>query len=874
MKKPFVSSVVVVLLVSILLTGSWLGPVSVQSAALQVIVEGTDIAAATAAVQEAGGRVIAVIDIIDAVVAQVPPAAQQSLAQAPGVVRVTLDRQVKAAAHGQMPNVEFVKALGVDGVWAAGNLGDGVTIAFLDSGIDPRFADLKHPQPGHVDRFLAYYDVPSNRVFEPPHLNHSPRDPNGHGSHVAGIAANRFYETQDAEYRGVAPAANLVAVRVLDETGAGTYIDVLQGLNWIVQNKDVYNIRVLNISMYAVPVAPYWADPYNRAVMAAWQAGIVVVASAGNTGPDPMSIGVPGNTPYVVTVGAFTDNRTSSDYGDDYIPPFSAAGPTLDAFVKPDVIAPGAHVESLMRNNSYLSHQYPDRRLNGHYFEMSGTSMSTAAVSGIVALMLSENPGLTPDQVKFRLMQTARPQFSEVTGEAAYSIWQQGAGRVWAADAVHTDIAGSANVGMDIVADLAGTVHYQGWTTYDAETGEFKIVGGGYDSWAGGYTAWSGGYDSWADGYDSWAGGETNWSNGYDSWAGGFDSWASGYDSWASSFDSWAAGFDSWAGGFDSWADMCAVDDSFDSWADGFDSWAGGFDSWAGGYDSWAGGYDSWAAGFDSWAADFDSWAAGFDSWAAGYDSWASVACEQWVNSFDSWAGGFDSWAGGFDSWASGLATWTGAFGIWEGGYAAWPSGYYSWAGGFDSWAGGFDSWAGGFDSWASDCGISPEDYASWAEGFDSWAGGYDSWAGGYDSWAGGFDSWADYVAWIDGYDSWAAGFDSWAAGFDSWASALELPTVQCGQWVSGFDSWASGFDSWAAGFDSWASATPAWSSYEDWDGGYSVWAGGYDSWASGFDSWASNVGNPVWAAAFYNLNNIPTDSATINVNMWVGEEY
>ena len=139
------------------------------------------------------------------------------------------------------------------------------------------------------------------RSFRGGCYRHSPRDPNGHGSHVAGIAANRFYETQDAEYRGVAPAANLVAVRVLDETGAGTYIDVLQGLNWIVQNKDVYNFRFLNISMYAVPVAPYWADPYNRAVMAAWQAGIVVVASAGNTGPDPMSIGVPGNTPYAVS---------------------------------------------------------------------------------------------------------------------------------------------------------------------------------------------------------------------------------------------------------------------------------------------------------------------------------------------------------------------------------------------------------------------------------------------------------------------------------------------------------------------------------------------------------------------------------------------
>ena len=233
MKKSFVSSVITVLLVVVLLTGSWFGRGPAQPASVQVIVEGTDLAAANAAVQEVGGRVVAVIDIIDAVVAQIPQTAQQSLAQAPGVVRVTLDREVTAASQGKMPNVEFVKTIGVEEVWAAGNLGAGVTIAFLDSGLDATFADLKNATPGNTDRVLAYYDVASNRVFTPPHLNRAPGDPNGHGSHVAGIAANRFYENQDAEFRGVAPAANLVAVRVLNETGVGSYVDVLQGINWI-----------------------------------------------------------------------------------------------------------------------------------------------------------------------------------------------------------------------------------------------------------------------------------------------------------------------------------------------------------------------------------------------------------------------------------------------------------------------------------------------------------------------------------------------------------------------------------------------------------------------------------------------------------------
>ncbi len=121
--------------------------------------------------------------------------------------------------------------------------------------------------------------------------------------------------------------------------------------------------------------------------MAAWQAGITVVASAGNTGPAPMSIGVPGNTPYVITVGAFTDHRTPSDFSDDYIPEFSAAGPTLDAFVKPDVVAPGAHIVSLMRPNTTLREAQSGNSVNGQYFEMSGSSMSTAVVSGIAALV-------------------------------------------------------------------------------------------------------------------------------------------------------------------------------------------------------------------------------------------------------------------------------------------------------------------------------------------------------------------------------------------------------------------------------------------------------------------------------------------------------
>ena len=844
---------------------------------VRVIVRGETLDAAKEAVAGCSGTVESEITIIDAVVADVPEGQMAALFQAPGVTLVTRDREVEVSQEDVEYDdpvvgtdlVHFTETIGVEEVWAAGVLGQSVTVAVLDTGIDPTFSELSRTwKEGGTKRLLAYYDAIEDEVHTPPNILGSPRDPNGHGTHVAGIIGNGFYESPDNGYRGVAPGANLVAVRVLGKEGAGTYSDVLRGLNWVVENKDLYNIRVLNISMYSVPFAPYWADPYNLAVMAAWEAGIVVVASAGNTGPEPMSVGVPGNTPYIITVGAFTDHRTPDDFGDDYIPEFSATGPTLDAFIKPDVIAPGAHVVSLMRPTANLRNEHPERGTTGRYFEMSGTSMSTAAVSGIAALILAENPDLTPDQVKYRLTQTARPQVSSATGTAAYSVWEQGAGRVWAEEAVLGDITGEASRGMDIAADLAGLIHYQGWTTFDAQTGEFKIVGGGFDGWFDDYTTWNGSFDSWADGYAEWSDGTTNWADSFDSWADSFDSWADNVDLYADSFDSWADSFDSWADSFDSWADSCVADPgATETWDDSFDSWADGFDSWADSFDSWAD-YVAWVDSFDSWADSFDSWADSFDSWADG-----STNCAEWADSFDSWADGYVGWSGGTETLSDGLTLWTSAYGGWNGGYL-------TWSGSFDSWADSFDSWADGFVTWADVCGVE-------TEGFDSWADDFDSWADGFDSWADSFDSWADYVAWVDDFDSWADNFDSWADSFDSWADGYtdETQPVICQAWDGSFDSWADGFDSWADSFDSWADSFDSWAdgfdswadgspniaeTYDDWDGGYTSWAGGYSTWPGSFDSWADNVGDAEWAADYADVVNLPTPLSPVGINIWV----
>jgi hypothetical protein len=283
-----------------------------------------------------------------------------------------------------------------------------------------------------------------------------------------------------------------------------------------------------------------------------------------------MSVGVPAYNPYVLTVGAFTDNFTPLDWNDDYLAPFSAAGPTTDGFVKPDVVAPGAHMVSVMNPGAYLAQNHQANQISNHYFSMAGTSQAAAVVSGMAALVIARHPELTPDQVKYRITMTAAPwiDLSSCTPSdpetlsncsALYSMWQQGAGRVMAPDAVLGDVPDySANQGMDIWADLTGSVHYEGYAYYDPETQTFRLHGEGYGQWAGGYGQWAGGYGQWAGGYGQWAGGYGQWAGGYGQWAGGYGQWAGGYGQWAGSYGSaefaegyvTGMGYGQWAGGY------------------------------------------------------------------------------------------------------------------------------------------------------------------------------------------------------------------------------------------------------------------------------------------------------------------------------------
>ena len=239
------------------------------------------------------------------------------------------------------------------------------------------------------------------------------------------------------QYRGVAPAADIVGIKVLDDTGEGRASSLISGIAWAIANRDKYGIRVLNISVGGNQVGPAGVDPIALACEAAWKHGIVVVCAAGNEGDfGPGGVVSPGNDPYVLTVGA-TDTKQTSDPGDDAVAAYSSWGPTLfDEIAKPDIVAPGNRLISLRVPGSYIDDNFPanlipvSRYIPGAsanaasaYLMLSGTSTSTPVVAGAVALMLQKDPRLSPDDVKLRLMDSADPI-------PAASPYQVGAGQL------------------------------------------------------------------------------------------------------------------------------------------------------------------------------------------------------------------------------------------------------------------------------------------------------------------------------------------------------------------------------------------------------------------------------------------------------------
>ncbi len=264
------------------------------------------------------------------------------------------------------------------------------TIAIVDSGIDTSSGAFGNRVLGQV-----------NLTSLTPN---SPGDGDGHGTFVAAMAAGAA-----AGYAGVTPTANLLSLDVMNDQGEATVSDVIAACDWILQNKQTYNIRVANFSLHAANRASLFFDPLDQAVEKLWLNGVTVVAAAGNYAQDGQESGVPfapGNDPFVITVGA-ADISNTVPTSDDTAAPWSAWGYTPDGFMKPDISAPGRYLIGPVSKGGGLALGRPDHVVAPGYMQLSGTSFSAPMVSGAAAMLLAQHPGWTPDQVKGALMVSA-----------------------------------------------------------------------------------------------------------------------------------------------------------------------------------------------------------------------------------------------------------------------------------------------------------------------------------------------------------------------------------------------------------------------------------------------------------------------------------
>jgi subtilisin family serine protease len=317
--------------------------------------------------------------------------------------------------------------------------GQGVTVAVVDSGVSDHM-DLHQNATSPSEALNSNSRVIQNLVFG--NLT-SPSDEYVHGSHVAGIIGGNGVAS-NGKYKGIAPGVNLINIRVSNNQGLTYTSDLLAGLQWIFTNKDVYNIRVVNLSINSTMPESYLQSPLDAAVEILWFNGIVVVVAAGNNGTadGPSTVYPPANDPFVITVGAQEDLGTVS-MSDDSVAAFSAYSTTADGFAKPDLIAPGRNLISLLASTNATGYTgHIKHRVDASYFRMSGTSMAAPVVTGVIALLLQDEPGLNPDQVKYRLMATANQSWT------GYNLAKAGAGTVDAYAAVSGTTTNSANQGI------------------------------------------------------------------------------------------------------------------------------------------------------------------------------------------------------------------------------------------------------------------------------------------------------------------------------------------------------------------------------------------------------------------------------------------
>ena len=423
--------------------------VDAPSSSLRLIVKETVPASDEAEhlVRGLGGAITHQLPIVSGFSALLPAEALLELAGSPAVGSVWGDREIRMTSGSTTgydswsPNTAWRQSIRlpqVEGYYT----GSGVTVAVLDTGVSQA--------PDLGDRVLARVDLtPEQDGF----------DRYGHGTHMAGIIAGDG-SASAGEWKGVAPEANLVSVKVAGADGSTDVSMVIAGLQWVLENKNRYGIRVLNLAFGTDSRQSYRLDPLNYAVEQVWFGGILVVASAGNRGPDGSTINKPGDDPFVLTVGA-ADLKGTTDRGDDVVAPFSSWGPTPDGFVKPDLVAPGITIVAPRAVGSIVDQQHPDARVGDGYFKGTGTTQAAAIVSGVAALMFQADPTLTPDEAKTAILRGATKTSTYRSGG--------GAGLVDASSAIQL-----ARRGIYVTANL-GLLPSTGLGSLDSSRGSFHV---------------------------------------------------------------------------------------------------------------------------------------------------------------------------------------------------------------------------------------------------------------------------------------------------------------------------------------------------------------------------------------------------------------
>jgi serine protease AprX len=408
--------------------------------------------------------------------------------------------------------------------------GQGVTVAVLDSGVEE--------VPGLAGKVVQGPDL----SLEQNSIEALADDTFGHGTHMAGIIGARDPISVDpasgaprpagaGSQLGVAPDAQLLALKLATTDGSTDVSQVIAALDWVAQHRtdNGMNVRVVNLSFGTQSIQPYQVDPLAAAAENAWRNGLVVVVSGGNDGEDAAALSNPAIDPYVIAVGASDPNGTAVGWMAPSVADFSSRG-SAERHV--DLVAPGRSITSLRAPGSFVDTEHPEGRVEGdvtgRLFRGSGTSQAAAVVSGAAALVLQANPSLTPDQVKHALTSTARP----VLGEPAVDA---GAGQLDVAAAVDAarrttvDAAHPAVVqtwpratGLGSLDAARGGSHLVDPESGDVLLGEVDVLGTAWDpaAWASASataTAWDGGEwmrarwsgDAWTA--DGWA--RARWSD-------------------------------------------------------------------------------------------------------------------------------------------------------------------------------------------------------------------------------------------------------------------------------------------------------------------------------------------------------------------------